>query len=162
MKRIATIVFSIIFVGAGAGFAFIGILDLYKAGASTDWPFVQGEIVSSEIEQRRRNVGRRGHITTFTYYANILYEYSVDGTIFSGSRVGYGDFGTDNSTHATQVLSVYPTNKRINVYYMPQNPEESLLEPGVRPSTWFRLGFGLVFAAMGALLAYFLFRLRKN
>jgi type IV secretory pathway TrbD component len=48
------------------------------------------------------------------------------------------------------------------VYYMPANPEECLLEPGIKAQSWFLPGFGLVFFVVGSLMAVFIPRAVKK
>ncbi len=153
MKFFFSRIFPLIFIVVGGSVLFVGLRGLVRAKASVDWPNTQGEIVESSVD-RRRSSGSNGSSTT--YHAEILYEFSVDGTTFNGSRVAYGDYGSSNPSHARRIVNNYPEGKRVTVYYMPGNPEESLLEPGVQAKTWFVPGFGLIFFTAGSLMAAFL------
>ena len=117
------------FVVAGAIIAFIGINGLVKAKASVDWPSSPGRIVSSSVESHR-STGDSGPRRT-TYHAEISYEFSIEGITFNGNRVAYGDYDSNSPSHATRIANRYPKGKSVTVYYMPENPEECLLEPGL-------------------------------
>jgi hypothetical protein len=84
-----------------------------------------------------------------------LYEFSVEGITFNGNRVAYGDYGSNSPSHARRIANRYPKGKSVTVYYMPENPEECLLEPGLKAQVWILPGVGLIFFAAGCLWAYF-------
>ena len=153
MKFFFARIFPLIFVVAGLIIAFVGVRGLVKAKASVDWPSSQGKIVSSSLESHR-STGNNSRSST-TYHADILYEFSVEGTTFNGTRVAYGDYGTSNPSRARRIVNRYPKEKSVTVYYMPENPEECLLEPGLKAQSWVLPGLGLVFFIIGILIAYF-------
>ena len=153
MKFFFSRIFPFMFVVAGAIIAFIGINGLVKAKASVDWPSSPGQVVSSSVESHR-STGDSGRSST-TYHAEILYEFSVEGITFNGTRVAYGDYGSSSSSHARRIANRYPKGKSVTVYYMPETPEECLLEPGLQAQAWMLPGLGLIFFAAGGLMAYF-------
>ena len=141
------------FIVAGAIVAFFGINGLVKAKASVDWPSSPGQIVSSSVESHH-STGDSGESST-TYHAEILYEFSVEETTFNGNRVAYGDYGSNSPSHARRIANRYPKGKSVTVYYMPENPEECLLEPGLKAQAWVLPSLGLIFFAAGSLTVYF-------
>ncbi|MDD2241261.1 MAG: DUF3592 domain-containing protein [Kiritimatiellae bacterium] len=146
-------IFPFIFLIVGASVAFFGIRGLVRAKASVGWPSSQGKVIESSVE-RQRSSGSKG--SGITYHAEILYEFTVDGTTFNGDRVAYGDYGSSSSSHARRIVNRYPKGKSIAVHYMPSNPEECLLEPGIKGQSFFLPGFGLIFFTVGSLMAFFL------
>jgi len=153
IKFFFSLVFPLIFVVVGATVAFFGIRGLVRAKASTDWPSTGGKVVESSVERHSSSRSRGGGTT---YHAEIGYEFSVDGTTYNGDRVAYGDYGSSSPSHARRIVNRYPKGKSVTVYYMPRNPEECLLEPGLKGQSWFLPGLGLVFFAFGTLAAIFL------
>jgi hypothetical protein len=153
MKFFFMRIFPLIFIVVGAGTAFFGIRGLIRANASDDWPSIQGKVVESSVE-RHSSSGNKGNRST--YHAEILYEFEVDGKTYNGERIAYGDYGSSNPSHARQLVNRYPKGKEITVYYMPGNPEECLLEKGVKAQSWFLPGFGLLFLTVGILIALYL------
>ena len=139
--------------------SFIGINGIVKAKASADWPSSPGQIVSSSVEGRS-STGDVGRSRT-TYHADIVYEFLVGGMTFNGTRVAYGDYGSSSSSHSTRIVDRYPKGKSVTVYYMPENPEECLLEPGVHAQAWILPGLGLICFAAGGVMVYCC-RLRKT
>ena len=138
---------------AGAVTLCFGVRGVVRARASVRWPTADGKVVSSSVESDHSSGGNGGGTT---YQAEILYEFSVDGTIYNGNRVAYGDYGSSNPSHARNIVNQYPVGKELTVYYMPSEPEESLLEPGMQTQAWFLPGFGLVFLCTGSGMLVFL------
>jgi hypothetical protein len=130
------------FVILGAMALCYGTIVIIRAKASTHWPTVQGKVIFASM---RTDSG--GDNTT--YHADIQYDFCVDGVTFTGKRVAYGDYGSSDTQHAERVLSRYPVGTKVAVYYMPDRPEECLLEPGLRFQSLSIMGFGLLFFAVG-------------
>ena len=78
----------------------------------------------------------------------------MQGTSYSGDRIEYGTLGKDNPAHAERIVDNYPKGKNVRVYYMPGQVTESILEPGITLSTWFRMGFGFAFFGFWMLVLY--------
>lgn len=146
-------IFPLIFILVGASVGFFGFRGLIRAKASVNWPMVEGKIVESTVDRSTSN--SNGSSST-TYQAAVLYDYSVDGTLFSSDCVAYGDYGTSSPSHARDIVNRYPKDKVVTVRYMPGNPEESLLEPGIQGQSWFLPAFGLIFFTVGIVMAIIL------
>lgn len=142
-------IFPLIFTAAGAIALCLGLQWMQRAKASTNWPTAPGVVVSSEVQSRSDG-------DTTTYGAEILYEYEVDGVRHSSSRVGYGDYSTNYSGHARNIVKQYPKGAAVTVHYMPEKPGESVLEPGVHARTYFVPALGAVFTTFGLLMLWFL------
>jgi hypothetical protein len=149
-----------IFVVIGGIALYFGVESLVRARASLAWPRVEGKILSSKVE-RHESTGNKGKRRT-TYGAKVLYEYSLDKNIYHGSRVAYGDYSSSDPGHAQGIVNRYPPVSTVHVYYMPNDPSVSLLEPGVKAQAWFLPVFGLVFFCVGNLLALLLPRLLRK
>jgi hypothetical protein len=160
MKLFFSRIFPLIFIAGGAAIAFIGLHDLIRARASADWPSIRGRIVESSVD---RYLGKRpkGRSRT-SYYARILYEFSVDGTTFYGHRVAYGDDSFRYKSDVQDIVSRYPKGKDVIVHYMPGNPAESLLEPGLNGRLWSFPVIGFIFFIVGILMAAFVPKAMKK
>jgi len=152
-------IFPLIFLITGAVIAFFGIRGLIRANASVGWPSTEGRIVESSVGSSTSS-GSSG--SGISYHAEILYEFTVDGTTFQGNRVAYGDHGTSDISHARSIVNDYPVGKELTVHYMPENPEECVLEPGVQPQAWLFPAFGLIFLIAGSLAWMFMPRMLRN
>lgn len=134
------------FVWIGAG-VFVGVLllatgvKLREVWRCRKWLTTSGRIVSSKVESRRRTgVGETAG--TMGNYPSVTFDYTVRGRHYTGRRIGIGEQMADAGVEG--VLDRYPQGAEVDVYYNPDNPEESVLERELPPDFGKALG-GLVF-----------------
>ena len=102
-----------------------GLNKIDQAKASTQWPTVEGTIVQSEmLMPNAENEKKKDPLAHATV---IIYRYQVDGKWMMGNRVSW------NTNHTKEIaqkrMHTYPLNKTVRVYYNPDNPNLSILEP---------------------------------
>ncbi len=140
--------FAGLFIIAGAWLIFVGVMNAYRSNDSLSWPSAEGVITSSYVEEYEDMEGDD------QIEAHVSYQfYSQAGAIYNNSRVTYGTV----STEAYSTVARYPEGKSVVVYYKANDPEVSVLEPGLRRQLWFLPIFGFVFLSVGCLL-WFLFK----
>jgi hypothetical protein len=149
-------IFPLPFILAGALTLYFGCRSLQRAKASIAWPTAEGVVKQSSVEYHSSDKGGG------TYHAEVMYDFVVKGTTFSGNRVAFGDYGSSNPSHARGIVNRYPQGKAVTVHHMPGNPEDSVLEPGVQAQAWFLPVFGLIFFVVGCLMAVFLPKAMKK
>jgi hypothetical protein len=107
--------------GIGSGF--------YRCLASVHWPTVAAYVSSSEVNTGTSNIG--------TWWAPaISYEYEVGGKRFEAANIRYLMPHYYRETPAADTIAPYPAGSQVRVSYDPQNPAESVLEPGVPSGMW--------------------------
>jgi hypothetical protein len=91
------------------------------------WPTVPGRVLHSGAESRR--VRSQSGYTTM-YYPQVVYEYSVNGQRYHGTRVSAGtEVGRGRGRNVqAQTQKKYPAGAVVQVYYNPTNPQETALE----------------------------------
>jgi hypothetical protein len=94
------------FVLAGVVALCLGCRNLQQAKASTTWPATQGIIQHSAIKYRHGDEGDR------TYHAEVAYVFELDGHLFTGERVGFGDYGSSSSAYAQRIVNTYTEGKK--------------------------------------------------
>lgn len=102
-----------------------------RLGFESDaWPRARAEITGGNL----RFVTSRGRPTNDTY-AELTYSYSIAGRDYAGTRV---EFLTDARFYTPDtgrdVLRRYPNGAIVPVWYDPEEPSESVLEPGLSVS----------------------------
>ncbi len=126
--------------------------DIFKAQKSRSWPTAPGTVLGSRMESSQSR-DEDGDIRT-TYGATIQYKYLVDGQEFQGDRRTFSNVRTSSVRNTQKILARYPSGGSVDVYYDPDDPSSSVLEPGVGASTYILLlvaiGF-FVFGIAGAL-----------
>lgn len=135
--------FSSLFVIVGVTVFGFGVRQYMRAQKSNSWPYVMGEVVYSDVERRSDEDGT-------TYSAEVEYEFTVADRLLSGNLVKFGETSSSNSSHARRIVNRYPVGSEVRVFYDPNDPYLSVLEPGVHASTYFMPGFGLIFALFGS------------
>ena len=136
-----------IFVLLGLGLIAIGLRSIYFRLASKSWPTVIGRIMASEM-------GRHSDKHGTVYTADIQYDYTVNEKLYSGNLISFGHADTSNSDDARSDLNEYPVNKEVKIYYDPDNPHRSVLQPGVGNGGFVVILFGFGFMLI-ATLAYY-------
>jgi hypothetical protein len=117
-----------------------------QAVASQAWPATDGRITRSVLEESRKD--GKTHRS-----ADIAYEYHLDGRTLTGSRVWIGDgYSASPGNEFRAAVDRYPVGRQVRVHYDPQDPAESVLEPG---PTWsgsmlYLIGLGVL--ALGGLI----------
>lgn len=133
---------------------------LYRQVRSTTFPSTSGVIISSEVKHQRGSKGGT------TYGVNISYSYEVAGRRYEGNTFRYTTFSSSNSRNAYQTVRNYPPGKTVKVYYNPENPEDSLLSPGINGDDLFILlfltPFNLIMVALLSIPVFSLLRKVKR
>ena len=101
---------------------------IYQAFACRRWPFVIGELESSELREviyRGRDAGG-GPDEAAAWVVNFKYRYAVAGSQLEGRRVTFSD-GINKTMRALRRLEKkYKGESLIQVYYNPKNPKQSV------------------------------------
>lgn len=148
--------FPCIFVIVGGLVFVLGVRNIIHAGASMSWPTVSGVVLVSGVQSQSSDNGT-------TYHAMVWYEFTVNQIKHSGTRVAFVDYGGSNPSHAQNIVNRYQVGAPVIVHYRSSNPDESVLEPGVKFQAWFMPVFGFVFLAVGSWMAVYLPReIRKS
>ena len=82
----------------------------------------------------------------YNFYAR--YTYAVNGKSYTSNRVTFGVWGSSKREWAEAYLSKYPAGRPVTVYFKPNEPSFSVLEPankqGTLGSLLFTVGFYVV------------------
>jgi Protein of unknown function (DUF3592) len=139
--------FAYIYFFASLGICLYVLTVSITARQSRQWPATSGEVLSSKvvgsIKQRKPEV---------------RYVYTVNGHRHTGNRIMIGP-GPRNGglgiPSAREYIRRYPKGRGVTVYFNPENPAESVLEPGMNRVVMLLLLVGMFFLLLG------LFMLRR-
>ncbi|MFX1299270.1 MAG: DUF3592 domain-containing protein, partial [Promethearchaeota archaeon] len=133
---------------------------LIKVLKSKNWPYVEGEIKKLWVYRGGDTEhGQSG------YEVDITYAYHFEGQDYINHQIKL-DFVHGAHTYVPKIFAMmklerYEEGKKIKVFYNPRNPNESILEHGLRPFTFilmFLVAIGLFFfgwLAIPAILSVF-------
>ena len=97
---------------------------------SSKWPSIAATIVSSDITEiyHSPNSAITNQNNTLDYKVDIQYEYSIEGTAYTGNTL-YA--GLPNITgallEAKAIQKQFPIEKNTQIYYTPKKPRQSAL-----------------------------------
>ena len=134
-----------VFGAVGLALLVAGLSDAWRAARTRRWPTASGTVVSSEELQHRRELpAEAGGGSRIHYEARVHYEYSV-GRVHIGSTVlRLGPTETSSEAGVQSTLARYLPGQKVQVAYNPQDPTDSVLEPGLRPLDFSRSLVGVI------------------
>jgi hypothetical protein len=111
LLRLFLIAFPMVF---GILFIWFGIRNHSLGKQSEAWPKAQGTLMSESSSSRKKK------------QVHVFYEYQVKGVTYKNSRVNF----QDDKSSKKKIRDNYNVGDRLNVYYDPSDPEQSVLTPG--------------------------------
>ena len=148
-KVLKLIGFVSLVVGIGA-FGWGTVLAISAIG-SANWPTAPGRIITSKAVTENS-----ADSSDTMYHADIRYSYIVEGVTYTGNRVRFGEFSTNDRDYVWRTVKRYPVAKEVSVHYNPQEAGKSVLETGINWMVYSLLGGGLAFGTAGVLLQFIL------
>lgn len=115
------------------------LIEVRNAIRTNRWPYVPGVVLFSQ-SSRRFYGARQPHYSISEFY--IAYEYSVNGIRHESHHWERWYLWT---WLATDLERSHPRGKPVTVYYAPDNPDKSALQPGV---TWLQMSELLIYLSM--------------
>lgn len=120
-----------------------GARELVMGWQSLLWQRTDGIIRSAKMTHERD--ASNGN----TDGASVSYEYQVDGSNYTGTRIYFGDYLTGDAGHARNLLARYQPGAKMTVFCNPDKPERAVLETGIHGGAWLGLGIGALFLVFG-------------
>lgn len=119
----------------------------YLSLASLHWPTANGHVITSGVDS--------GTTTLGDWWApSVKYKYQVGAKSFQSDMIRFYIPLLRDSAAAEAIRSPYPAGKLVSVYYDPDHPNRSVLEPGFRQAIWMPTLATLMYWSMAAFLYY--------
>jgi hypothetical protein len=109
-----------------------------KALQTISWPTTRGTVISSEVKRGTSSKGSP------KYSPVIFYSYQIGTVEYQSNRYSSTN-ARGTSDWARQVVSRYPANRTITVYYNPKDPKKSVLETGLHSDDYWMTLFSSFF-----------------
>jgi hypothetical protein len=118
----------LIFSAFGLAFLLISAFAVLNSLRARKWTMTIGRIIHSEVY-----VSKDEDDSADTYRPDIVFEYSVFGEKFICDRLYFGVkiMTSGNLRNSQKFVRKYAVNKEVAVYYNPDNPKQSVIEPGI-------------------------------
>ena len=117
--------FLIIALGAFA-YAALGFIGLYAAQIPSDWPTVEGQVVSRTVESRQTTKDN-GEVVE-TYSPKVTYRYKMGDDFVLGTGLSRHPQQRTLRGVAERELEAYVPGTKVTVHYNPDNPDETVLQ----------------------------------
>ncbi len=118
-KTIIIIALSLCALLAFHGYTKLAVAFVY----SPEWPKTWGNVIKSYVIDSHSGSGH------FNFFPKVFYVYSVDGVNYEGNRIFFLEDGR-GSAWSNKKIEKYKIEQQIEVFYNPQDPSISVLEPG--------------------------------
>lgn len=144
-----TLFIGVVFIIIGYIVTFeFGLPILKDAKESVEWPNTSGTIIHSQLVKSRSKKKKT------SYSASIEYTYTVNNENYVGSTISFGtdNMSSSNASSATSRVKKYKEGSTIDIYFSPDTPEKSVLEPGATWESYFLAVLGSVFLVIGLLI----------
>lgn len=123
------IVFILALLGGGIYVLINGFRNRRRGEASLAWPTVEGTITNTWVD-KDYSEDDDGH-RSYTYAPRWQYQYDYVGQTHTSEQITYGSTkGYRSQRKAQEALNQFPLHSRVQVYYDPGNPTDSVLIPG--------------------------------
>ncbi|MCR9294298.1 MAG: DUF3592 domain-containing protein [bacterium] len=150
------VLFCLLFVAVGLAVMAVGVRHAVQARKTLEWPTTSGRVLQAGVRSEQiksRDDQRRERRSTY-YYADVEYEYEVEGKRYVGTRITFSEGQSGSAADAQATVGRYPTGTQVKVAYDPDAPEQSVLEPGKWGNAGWLLLFGGLFSGIPGLMAY--------
>ena len=98
----------------------VAVAFIYSPG----WPTARGNVIKSYVR-----VIQSTDAVFYNYMPEVVYVYSVDGVNYKGNRIFFLEDGR-GSLWSEKKVDKYKIEQQIEVFYNPEDPSISVLEPG--------------------------------
>lgn len=95
--------------------------------ASKHWPSTTGKIKKSEVSWDINS----GKSSSHTYSPALTFNYSVGGKEYESSNYKMYNPSFNSRSDAENIISQYPVDSEVTVYYSRQHPSIAVLKPGL-------------------------------
>jgi hypothetical protein len=148
--RFVIMLFGLIALIASPITGYVTVQKILAGRASVNWPTAVGKMERSDVQERKAKI-RDGAITkeVSTFYPLVQYRFHVGDRDYLGSKVGQFEVGYNTVEEAFAVANRFALNTEVKVYYSPEDPKESILEPGVQNSQYLFLLVPVLLAVAG-------------
>lgn len=112
---------------------------LQNARASASWPTADGLITDSRVSRSTDSDGGD------SYSPEITYSYAVNNLGYVNNTIKFGENSYGSRSKAEKIAAGYPIGRNVTVYYDPEKPDRSVLEPGVTAGSYIVISIGVFF-----------------
>jgi len=129
MKMIFITLFISLFYLIGFYLLKTAIVDYTQSKKALNWPTASAQIIGSELITNYDSEGSN------TYTVEVNYQYSVNGISYINDNLAFGYSSSSSKKTQQKILDKLNNAKKIYINYKPEDPQTSVIVPGLNNST---------------------------
>lgn len=133
----------LVLIASGIFVMGFGVNPILQTRDSASWSSTRGQIINSQLVTPRDTTAGLG------FKATVEYQYDVEGRQFTGDRISFSDAYSSNEEYHQEIVDKYFPGKRVEVFYNPSNPLESVLEKRFARQSFLWIFIGIVVFGLG-------------
>jgi hypothetical protein len=138
----------------GLGLILAGVNIWMQSEMLRNWVEVPGKVSAAGRVTQQSTVVEGGGVMVddgrSEFDAQVRYTYVYKGQEYSSASVSLLKATANSLNEADQAAKKYPLGTVVHVYVNPYNPEESILENGIKSSMFIFVSWGMIFAFVGS------------
>ena len=160
------LIFSGVFMALGLMMITAGIVNLWHANESTNWPSAPGQIVYGRInlDDPTHQVKADGVnlVAHKEKGVTVIYKYSAGGKPRFSNRRLFGQVPDNQTDWAEALGNFYSLGKEVPVFYDPRDQDRAVLTPGIAREAMILPGFGAGVLLFSLVILAIVINLRKS
>jgi uncharacterized protein YxeA len=131
------------------------VVGMFRCISAQSWPCTKGIVTQLKIERQTHSSKIKRE--SVSEEVKVKYDYSVDGIQYSGDKIAFAYFATDDAHEHSDIKNRLSELKSVKVFYNPKNPAQAVLTTrisahhinrGLGGLVWLGVGFFFLFAML--------------
>jgi hypothetical protein len=160
------LIFSGVFMALGLMMITAGIVNLWRAHESTNWPSAPGQIVYGRINEDDPAQQVKADGVNLVAHKEkgviVIYKYSAGGKPRFSNRRLFGQVPDNQTDWAEALGNFYSLGKEVPVFYDPMDQDRAVLTPGIAREAMILPGFGAGVFVFSLVILAIVLNLRKS
>jgi hypothetical protein len=160
------LIFSGVFMALGLIMITAGIVNLWRAKESTNWPSAPGQIVYGRINENDTAHEVKADGVNLVAHKQkgviVIYKYSAGGKPRFSNRRLFGQVPDNQTDWAEDLGNFYSLGKEVPVFYDPKDQDRAVLTPGIAREAMILPGFGAGALVFSLVILAIVLNLRKS
>ena len=129
----------VVFLIVGVILSILMLIAISRGKKSRNWPTAEATVISTEVEEKHE-YDEDGE--SVYYYPRVHYDYRVGGQVYQGFKYKLLEVSM-SKRKAIEFISNFMPGDKLTVYYNPEKPTESVMQPGEQKYLYVFLAIGI-------------------
>jgi hypothetical protein len=129
----------VVFLIVGVILSILMPIAINRGKKSRNWPTTEATVISTEVEEKHK-YDEDGE--SVYYYPRVHYDYRVGGQVYQGFKYKLLE-ASMSKRKAIEFISNFIPGDKLTVYYDPEKPTESVMQPGEQKYLYVFLVIGI-------------------